>query len=104
MKGFENMELIPKELKNTIPHLYETEEQKDPIVFVKLFMDGWTWLITELSIDEDICFGYVISPFGKELGYFSLDELKSLRGRLGIWVERDFYFKPTPLSQLKKAS
>lgn len=98
------MELIPKEIKKQIPKLYETEEQTDPIVYVKLFIDGWTWYITELSIDEDICFGYVISPFGAELGYFSLAEIQEVKGSLGIGVERDLDFKPQPLSQLKKAS
>lgn len=97
------MELIPKEIKERIPKLYETEYHKDPIVYVKLFLDGWTWYITELSEDSDICFGYVISPFcDGELGYFSLKELMSLRGKLGIWVERDLFFKPTPLSKIKK--
>lgn len=97
------MELIPKKLKNTIPKLYETEEQEDPIVYIKLFLDGWSWYLTELSIDENNAFGYVVSPFGKELGYFSINELKSLRGRLGYWVERDLYFKPVKLSKIKKA-
>ena len=98
------MELIPKELINTIPKLYETEEQTDPIAYVKLFIDGWTWFITEISIDNDICFGYVISPFGAELGYFSLEEIKSIKGSLGIGAEMDISFKPTKLSIIKKAS
>ena len=98
------MELIPKEIKDIIPKLYDTEEQKDPIVYVKLFLDGWSWYITEISIDDDICFGYVVLPFGKELGYFSLEELKSTRGRLGTWVERDLYFKPVKLSTIKKGN
>ncbi|MDX9742249.1 MAG: DUF2958 domain-containing protein [Arcobacteraceae bacterium] len=95
--------LIPTELLPTIPKLYETEDQIDPIVHIKLFLDGWTWFITELSIDKDICFGYVISPFGSELGYVSLEELASLVGSFGIGVERDNSFKPTPLSIIKKA-
>ncbi|CAM3817296.1 DUF2958 domain-containing protein [Arcobacter cloacae] len=95
------MELIPKELINTIPKLYETENEIDPIAYVKLFIiNGWTWYITEFSIDKNICFGYVVSPFGAELGYFSLDEIRSL----GIGVERDLSFKPTKLSIIKKAS
>ena len=99
------MELIPKELINTIPKLYETEEQTDPIAYVKLFLDGWTWYITEFSIDKNICFGYVKSPFcSGELGYFSLEEIKSIQGSLGIGVERDLEFKPTKLSIIKKAS
>ena len=95
------MELIPEEIKNLIPKLYETENT-DPIVYVKLFLDGWSWFVSE--IDNNICFGYVISPFGAELGYFSLEEIKGIKGSLGIGVERDISFKPTKLSQIKKAS
>lgn len=98
------MELIPKELKDKIPKLYDTEDQSDPVAYVKLFIDGWTWYITELSIDDNICFGYVVSPFGSELGYFSLQEIQEVKGSLGIGVERDLSFKPTKLSELKRAS
>ena len=98
------MELIPKEVKEQIPSLYTTENQNNPTVFVKLFLDSWTWYITELSIDKNICFGYVISPFGAELGYFSLEEIKGIKGILGLGVERDLSFKPTKLSSVKKAS
>ena len=98
------MELIPKELLNQIPKLYETEDEIDPIAYVKVFIDSWTWYITEFSIDKNICFGYVISPFGAELGYFSLEEIKSIKGTLGIGVEKDLEFKPTRLSVIKKAS
>ena len=94
------MELISKEIKEQIPSLYATENQNNPTVFVKLFLDSWTWYITELSIDGDIAFGYVVSPFGAELGYFSVEEIKSI----GIRVERDLEFKPTKLSIIKKAS
>lgn len=98
------MELILQEAKQQIPKLYETEEQNNPIAYVKLFLDSWTWYITEISIDNDICFGYVVSPFGAELGYFSLNEIKSIKGSLGLDVERDLFFKPTRLSLIKKAS
>ncbi len=98
------MELIPKEIKEQIPSLYATENQNNPTVFVKLFLDSWTWYITELSIDGDIAFGYVVSPFGAELGYFSLEEIKGIKGSLGLGVERDLSFKPVKLSSVKKAS
>ena len=98
------MELILQEAKQQIPKLYETKEQNNSIAYVKLFLDSWTWYITEISIDNDICFGYVVSPFGAELGYFSLNEIKSIKGTLGLSVERDISFKPTKLSRIKKAS
>lgn len=100
------MELIPKEIRDTIPKLYETENQNDPQTFVKLFTPdaNWSWFITEISIDQDTCFGYVVSPFVEfgEMGYFSLSELKSVRGKLGLPIERDMWFKPTLLSEIKR--
>ncbi|WP_122893466.1 DUF2958 domain-containing protein [Arcobacter peruensis] len=97
--------LIPEEIRKTIPPFYATEDQKDPIVYVKLFLDGWTWYVTEMSMDGDICFGYVVSSFcSGELGYFSLAELFELKGSLGIGVERDLIFSPSPLSKIKKAA
>ena len=100
------MELMPQKIKDQIPKLYETESQIDPIVYVKLFTPdaNWSWFITELSIDKDICFGLVISPFIKdgEMGYFSLNELKTVRGKFGLPIERDLWFKPTKLSDIKR--
>ena len=96
------MKLIPEDLLKIIPKLYETEEQNNPIVYVKLFLDAWTWYITELSIDGDICFGYVVSPFESEQGYFSLKELETIKGALGLKVERDLSFKPTALGIIRK--
>lgn len=97
------MTLIPQSLLHTIPDLYVTEEELDPICHVKFFLPNtrWTWYVTELSKkDHDICFGYVIG-LERELGYFSIRELQSLEQSLGMRVERDESFKPTPLSKIK---
>lgn len=95
--------LIPLELLSVIPDLYETEEISDPICYVKLFLPNtkWTWYVMEISKqDHNICFGYVIG-LESELGYFSLEELEALQTSLGVSVERDEAFKPTPLSMIK---
>jgi hypothetical protein len=42
-----------------------------------------------------------VQGFEEELGYFSLSELQEYRGTLGIGIERDLSFQPTPLSQLR---
>ena len=94
--------LIPKDIIKLIPPLYATEEQANPKVYVKLFLEGWTWYITEISMDGDIAFGYVVSPFESELGYFSLKELETIKGALGLSVERDLSFKPTALAIIRK--
>jgi len=98
--------LIPNDLITAIPNLYTTEDEEDPICHIKLFTPdaSWTWYINELSIDDnDTCFGYVVG-LESELGYFSLSEIETVRGHLGLPVERDLGFTPTRLSEVKKRS
>jgi hypothetical protein len=35
-----------------------------------------------------------------ELGYFSLSELKSVKGPMGLPIERDLHFEPKTLKEL----
>jgi len=37
------------------------------------------------------------------LGYFTLEELESIQGPLGLAIERDMWFKPTSFSDIKRA-
>jgi hypothetical protein len=60
---------------------------------------SWTWLGIEFD-GEDTFFGYV-SGFECELGYFSLSDLASVKGPLGLGIERDLHFKPTRLSEIR---
>jgi len=64
---------------------------------VKLFTPdaGATWLLTEIDPDDaDHAFGLCDLGQGfPELGYVSLAELRAVRGRLGLPVERDLHFK-----------
>lgn len=95
--------LIPQTLLSDIPDLYVTEEILDPICHVKLFTPdaNWTWYIIEFSkADVKTCYGYV-QGLENELGYFTLDELESIHGPLGLAIERDLSFKPTPFSKIK---
>jgi len=98
--------LIPDDLISTIPDLYSTEDEEDPICHIKLFTPdaNWTWYITELSMsDGDTCFGYIVG-LESELGYFSLAEIEAIRGHLKLPVKRDLGFTPTRLSEVKKRS
>jgi hypothetical protein len=69
----------------------------DPAPVVKLFTPdaGATWLLTEIDpADHDHAFGLCDLGHGfPEMGWVSLDELASVRGRLGLPVERDLHFK-----------
>ncbi len=75
-----------------------TEDEIDFVPVVKLFTPdaNATWLLTELDPDApDIAFGLCDLGLGcPELGSVSLTELESVRGRLGLPVERDLHFRP----------
>jgi hypothetical protein len=68
----------------------------DFIPVAKLFTPdaGGTWLLTELDPEEpDLAFGLCDLGLGApELGYVRLSELESLRGPMGLPIERDLYF------------
>lgn len=97
------MNLLTDEIKNQLPPLYSTETTPDPTAWVKFFTPdaSWTWYATEFD-GEDTFFGLVQGQ-DEELGYFSLSELQTLRGSLGLPIERDISFKPKPLSVLRTA-
>jgi hypothetical protein len=97
------MELLTAELRATLPPLYSQEHAADPIVHCKFFTpdSSWTWYVTEGSPDEDDYrfFGYVCG-LEEEWGYFVLSELESVKGPLGLPIERDLHFRPGPFSQV----
>lgn len=70
----------------------------DEMPVVKLFTPdaNATWLLTEIDpMEPDIAFGLCDLGLGfPELGIVSITELKALRGRLRLPVERDLHFKP----------
>ena len=120
------MKLLTKELLRKIPPLYSQENVPDPMVQCKFFTpdSSWTWYVTEgsavLQGDEDgerhialkdvrdwsdvldVRFFGLVDGFEEELGYFLLSELQWVRGRLGLPIERDLYWRPQPLSKCRK--
>jgi len=97
------MRLLPPELERNIPKLYEQDGKgMDSMVYAKFFTpdSNWTWFVTEYDPIQRLCFGLVCG-FENEFGYFSLDEIESVRGPLGLSVERDLHFIPKLLSESK---
>ena len=100
------MKLMTKEIADKLPPLYSQENTRDPICVLKYFLESWTWYICEGGKQENgdwLFFGKVVSPICRdgELGYVLLSELEAVKGSLGLGVERDLYWKDTPLSQCK---
>lgn len=94
--------LFDQESREKLPPLYSGEEQGlDALAQVKFFTPDaqWTWYASEFNGD-DIFFGLVIG-FEIEFGYFSLRELKAIRGPWGLPIERDLHFGPKSLRELR---
>lgn len=70
----------------------------DPLPVVKIFTPdaNATWLLTEADPhNPDMMFGLADTGQGfPELGWCSLKEIASVRGSLGLVVERDEHFRP----------
>lgn len=96
------MKLLTDELLKALPPLGTTAEEQDPTVQCKFFYPdfSWTWYAIEYD-GEDLFYGFV-DGFEQELGYFRLSELQANRGKLGLPIERDRYFKPCAVSSLMK--
>lgn len=93
--------LLTKEVLAKLPKLYTQEEKGlNAVAVVKFFTpdSNWTWYATEFD-GEDLFFG-LVDGFEKELGYFRLSELQSVKGALGLPIERDMFFKPKTLNEL----
>lgn len=96
------MKLITKTIAKQIPALYQQDGKgDDAIAYVKLFTpdSNWTWYITEMNPETGECFG-LVNGLERELGYFSLPELEAIKGPLGLAIERDRFFDPTPINQI----
>lgn len=99
------MKLITQEIADALPSLEETAEYSidDHTVHLKLFTPdaGATWHIVAGDIEDGMLFGLCDLGLGfPELGYVSLEELKTVRGKLGLPVERDKFWSATPLREV----
>ncbi len=96
------MEVLPGELRGLLPPLYSTEQQGgNAIAPIKFFTPdaNWTWYPTEFD-GHDLFFG-LVSGFELETGYFTLTELEQVRGGLNLPIERDLYFEPQTIDELR---
>jgi hypothetical protein len=93
--------LLTDDIRRQIPPLGSQDGKgSQAIAHVKFFTpdSSWTWYVMEFDGD-DTFFG-LVQGFEKELGYFSLSELQSVRGPWGLPIERDIHWKPTALEKI----
>ena len=90
------MRLMTEALEKRFAEIGSQENVKDPVIVAKFFNPAGAgiWYATEYDPVTRTFFGYV-SIFGDwndEWGYFSIDELETFKGPLGIGIERDLYW------------
>lgn len=105
----------PKQLQK-IPSLYSQENVKDKKIYMKFFIGADTWYIAEINHKPTptgyspftLMFAYHVNERTKEgeWGYVSLEELKRIRVKGFIQVDRDLYevtpYSPKRLSKILK--
>jgi hypothetical protein len=101
------MKLLTKELLTKFEKQPYGESTDDAKVICKFFnpTGNGTWYAIEYDENNRMFFGFVDLGIKdcEEFGYFSLDELESLRVKpFGLSIERDLHFKPIKVSELKK--
>ncbi|MHC4582637.1 MAG: DUF2958 domain-containing protein [Planctomycetota bacterium] len=104
------MRLLTKELRRKLPPLYSQDGKGGKAVaYLKLFTpsSSWTWYATEgepvtddSGQEVDYRFFGLVDGHVKELGYFSLSELESVNGPMGLPIERDLYWEPKTLEEI----
>ena len=94
-----------KEELDKLPRLYETEEVPigEKMICLHFFIGNCDWYITEHD-GNDLFWGYAIlgDPEMAEWGYISFRELRQLKIRPGIEVDRDLYWNPRKASEVDK--
>jgi len=103
--------LLTKQNKNDLPAMYSQDGKGDNAkAVVKFFApdSSWTWyavegypVLDDTGREVDYEFFGLVDGFDAELGYFRLSELKKARGQLGLPVERDRYFRPITLGEVR---
>jgi len=91
------MKLITKEIEKKLLNtpLYSTDGNMIKDVLVKFFnpCGAGTWYVFEAEKNgNDWEFFGLVDLHEKELGYFTLSELESIRLPFGLSIERDMYF------------
>lgn len=98
------MKLITKKIENVLskyPLYSQDNKGENAVAICKFFLQGFTWYVLEAQKNgNDYEFFGIVDGLEKEYGYFTLSQLQSLKGRWGLGVERDMYFKPTEVRNL----
>jgi hypothetical protein len=103
------VKLLTQLIRKRLPPLRSQDGKgEEAFAYAKFFTpdSSWTWyasegapVLDEKGMEVDYEFFGLVYGLEKELGYFTLKELESVRSPLGLGVERDMFFSSRPLSK-----
>jgi hypothetical protein len=95
------MQLLTKELRRKLPPLGGQDGKGGKAVaWAKFFTPDSSWTWYAVSFDGQDTFFGLVEGQEKELGYFSLAEISSVRGPMGLAIERDLHWMPKTLAEI----
>lgn len=108
------MKLLTKAILKSMPKLYATEniplKEKEAVckffdpcgAYTAYIVEGEEQVDEDGNVEDFTMFGWVTfgDPDCAEFGYVSLNELKSVKGRLNLGIERDLWFSKTKLKDI----
>lgn len=97
------MQLMTKAIETAAQKQYPLGSELEGQQVVAKFFDpcgSWTWYLMNQDPDDPDYLWGIVKGFEVEEGSFLLSELQSVKGPLGIGIERDRHFKPQPAIEI----
>lgn len=93
--------MLTPEVRAQLPVLYAQERSPNPIAYVKFFLPDYDWTFYASEFDGENVFFGLVQFQSEELTYLYLCQMLEMRGPMGLEVERDLSFLPTPIAELR---
>jgi len=89
------MRLTTKAIEKQAQKQYPLGTDMEQNIVAKFFdpCGSWSWYVMNQDPEDSDYLWGIVDGFDVEMGSFSLEELSSIKGPLGIGIERDLHFK-----------
>jgi hypothetical protein len=89
------MRLTTKAIEKQAQKQYPLGTDMEQNIVAKFFdpCGSWSWYVMNQDPEDSDYLWGIVDGFAVEMGSFSLEELSSIKGPLGIGIERDLHFK-----------
>lgn len=103
-KGQQRMEYwLPESIKELLVAEHKrSDEDKTRLAVIKYFnpTGSGTWWFSEYDPEYEDFYG-LAEIHEREYGYTHMPELRDLRVRFGLWIERDYHWIPKKLDEIE---